>query len=257
MQFGLSAVATVLIEVLDVPEPPVIMGTTVGYVPENNVFPFCLTSLPLDVTPLAITAGDDDGDDVTFTLLSVDGDVNSTLFVLEALPDNRSVSIWAHATFDYEQTDTFTLVATFTDGTFVEEALFTVKVVDMNDPPVFPADIHCDLPMTAIEGDAVSFVRLVVSFIALLLRSVADDFGDFVFRCDRCAHSACRTKTAPRRVSFRFNTTSTPATWCRTLRTRTPMFRICSQCTRQAIGKPRSHWQPRSGSMQARSQAWW
>lgn len=145
-----------LIEVLDVPEPPVIMGTTVGYVPENDVFPFCVTGVPLDATPLTITAGDDDGDDVTFTLLSVDGDVNSTLFVLEALPDNRSVSIWAHATFDYEQADTFTLVAAFTDGTFVEEAIFTVNVVDVNDPPSFPAGIHCNLPITALKGDAVT-----------------------------------------------------------------------------------------------------
>lgn len=150
------------------PEPPVIMGTTVGYVPENDVFPFCLTGLPLDVTPLAITAGDDDGDDVTFTLLSIDGDVNSTLFALKALPDNRSVNIWAHAAFDYEQADTFTLLAAFTDGMFVEEAVFTVKVVDMNDPPIFPAaEIHCDVPMTAIEGDMVSLPSSLLALSSL------------------------------------------------------------------------------------------
>jgi hypothetical protein len=157
---GLAVSSTMTINLLDVNEPPTLLGPFSRNMPENVV--------GVAAVGAVVSVSDDDaGQTVSFT---VTGGTGASLFQVDAC--SGQISLKSSAMLHYNTTQLYTVELTVADSgspTLSDKRIFTVSAVDVNDAPTVDAQSR-----TVPENTASGLVG------APLVVSDPDSFGGFL-----------------------------------------------------------------------------
>jgi len=132
---GLTAVSTVTINVIDLQEWPWFHTLPTGQVLENKpISPehYVVTS---DDQVIVYRAHDDDGDDLTWTILSINGvESDSWMFKIDKL-SSTTMRFIVNNVFDYEAQNVYNVYMSISDGERKNYMSAIVNIIDVNDAP--------------------------------------------------------------------------------------------------------------------------
>ncbi|XP_077999656.1 cadherin-23-like [Glandiceps talaboti] len=133
-----TGTASVIINILNINDnPPQFMNGYNFQVPENSA---------MNTIVGRVTATDDDGDTITYSITS--STPSSAPFSVSDSGDIQVAGI-----LDYEQTNSYDIVVTATDGEHTTDGTVTVSLLDVNDnPPTFSPEVY-EIDMNENETD--------------------------------------------------------------------------------------------------------
>ena len=152
---GATSTASLTINVGDVEEAPTFTNAPDGEVDENMG---ANALVGLGAQPLTYSVADDDvGDEVTFTIVDVDGATSQTIFAVERIGVSNNYNIKALNSLNYEAKNSYAVKLRAQDnspGSLFVERTVEVEVNNKNDLPTL-ADGNCFVSSGASSGTMV------------------------------------------------------------------------------------------------------